>query len=582
MSVSSRVFFVGSNVEFLSEQQIHSALSHKTIKEWAYILHDKDKYTKSDEDKQRTMLSHTWFDGFAGQENYSDEEDYIAKNLSHKEGLPKTPHWHIALRTERAMEVDKIAEWFGIESNFIDLPKGKGAFMDCCEYLTHENEKQQALGKFLYPDDEVKSNFDFRIMLTMFKSRQAKYAKPLSDKDWYRNEVLNGNLRPRDMMHDNSLITAYSRDMDTLDRCRRRYLIENAPMPNTRINYYICSPQGGVGKGLASRALARSLYPDLTDDRDIFFETGGEKTTFDDYDGQPVIIWNDVRPISLLKIFGDRGHLFDSLDIHPTRKSEHIKYGRIVLTNEVNIFNSIVPYGEFLDGLAGEYRDRDGNQIRSELSAKEQAYRRFPIIIPISETDFDILINKGVLNEGTYIEYIEHERVVANFKKLHQQLQGREELLRRIEDKTMQPVVKAHNTVITNEQFGDEFEGMSDEEILAQFSDYGKVIDRTDEFEKMSFDEQAEAVESYLLAQDEEVSEQIRLTLLQTKEKLLLDYKSAENETQSFSEYVQFCEDNHIVTSGFITLCHEYGIPLFDTAALQTVTIKYDGSDRSY
>lgn len=34
--------------------------------------------------------------------------------------------------------------------------------MDEVEYLTHESEKQQSLGKYLYPDEEVHSNFNFR------------------------------------------------------------------------------------------------------------------------------------------------------------------------------------------------------------------------------------------------------------------------------------------------------------------------------------------------------------------------------------------------------------------------------------
>lgn len=199
-----------------------------------------------------------------------------------------------------------------------------------------------------------------------------------------------------------------------------------------------------------------------------------------------MIIWNDIRPLELLEIFGGRGQMFDSLDIHPNRKREHIKYGKIVLINEVNIFNSILPYSEFLDGLAGEYKDRNNNLIKSELSVKEQAYRRFPIIIPIHENDFDILINKGFIGEGSYTEYYEHQQIAANFKALHIRLQNREDLLRLLERKAMQPVIEAHNSVLDKEHPTNEFNGITDDKILQNFADYGTEVDifKTDEFKK--------------------------------------------------------------------------------------------------
>ena len=68
---------------------------------------------------------------------------------------------------------------------------------------------------------------------------------------------------------------------------------KRAEIPKFRINYYI-DGKGGIGKNVASKALAKSLYPELSDD-DLYFEVGGNNVSFDGYDGQPVIIWNDKR-----------------------------------------------------------------------------------------------------------------------------------------------------------------------------------------------------------------------------------------------------------------------------------------------
>lgn len=44
----------------------------------------------------------------------------------------------------------------------VKVPKGRGAFLDNVQYITHEDAKQQKLGKHLYSDDEMTANFDYR------------------------------------------------------------------------------------------------------------------------------------------------------------------------------------------------------------------------------------------------------------------------------------------------------------------------------------------------------------------------------------------------------------------------------------
>ncbi len=44
---------------------------------------------------------------------------------------------------------------------FIEIKSG-GTRLDCVQYLTHETEKQQALGKHHYDDSEIARIFDFR------------------------------------------------------------------------------------------------------------------------------------------------------------------------------------------------------------------------------------------------------------------------------------------------------------------------------------------------------------------------------------------------------------------------------------
>lgn len=85
----------GESLNF-SEENIKNCISHKTIKTYAYIRHDKDVYTSDDE-----------------------------KN-GYKAGDSKPPHWHIVIKCDNAIELDTIAKWLDIPPQYIDVPKGRG------------------------------------------------------------------------------------------------------------------------------------------------------------------------------------------------------------------------------------------------------------------------------------------------------------------------------------------------------------------------------------------------------------------------------------------------------------------------
>lgn len=430
-----------TNEPLLSEETIIETVNRKGIKKYAYILHDKDVYSAADEEFDET----------------------------HIQGQTKPPHWHIVIQTNNAMELQVLAKRLGIGENFIDVPKGmdKGKFLDCVEYLTHENEKQQKLGKHKYDDSEVKSNFNFRFELKKREEDRLKYGKDLSSRDAMRYDVMYGGKTLRECIDENEL--QYMDDFEKLQKMRMQFLMKQDP-PLTRINYYICA-RGGVGKGLISRALARSLYPQYEHDEDIFFIIGGNGSTFEGYDGQPVIIWDDKRAVDLLNLLGGRGNVFNVFDTHPQRQRQNVKYSSINLCNEVNIVNSVQSYEEFLDGLAGSFTGKDGTFHESE--DKSQSYRRFPIILPLHEQDFDMLLNKGFLeNTKDFEEYIQYNNIRGNLQKIRVACGNNERLARELEAQTVRPVIMKHNELMSKvvSDVPDE------EEIRQMFSDYGSIV----------------------------------------------------------------------------------------------------------
>lgn len=441
------------------ESNIISCVRHQSISRYAYIKHDKDHYSEIDCEEFK--------------EKYN-----ITKTINDV----KPPHWHIVLEVPNKCKVSLIAKWLNVPENQIEVPNQKGrtpittrgmekVFLECVGYLTHSDIRQQTLDKYTYDSSEVKANFDWETLVTEAQIFRTKYGRELTLKEWYRNEVLTNGLRPKDID-----TTAYTNDFDMLNKLRKRYLSDYAPMPPIRLNYYIYSDEGRVGKGLLSKALARALYPDFINDDDVYFNVGGKNVGFDGYDGQPVIIWNDVRPSQLLELFGDRGNLLDTLDMYPSRKSENIKYGKVSLINMVNIFNSVIPYDEFFEDLVKEYKNSRGEIIRSESKQREQIYGRFPMIIPIDRDSFSILLNKGVMGEGAFTEYYTHNRYISHLKEIHQLLTGRDELVKQLDNKITAPIVEVHNNLKTSAISVDKNNSiinMSDEDILDLYSDCG-------------------------------------------------------------------------------------------------------------
>lgn len=408
------------------ETNIIKGLTHKSIKKYAYILHDKD------------------------------------------EG--KGRHWHCIIDCSYSPQgIETIAKWFDVPSKQVEVKKGKGAFLDCAEYLTHESEKEQRKGKYRYDDEEVTANFDFRAELTERAIMKLKYGKNLNSAQKMKYDVLYNGKTISECIDEDKVL--YMNNMNDIKKCRLEYILRQEA-PATRLNFYICGT-GRIGKGQMAKAVARSLFPQYDNDDDIFFSIGADGASFEGYDGQPVIIWNDFRHYDLLKMLKGRGNVFRVFDTHPENEKQNIKYGSINLTNQVNIINSVENYIEFLDGLVGEYKDRDGELHKAELSEKAQSYGRFPFIIPIHKDDFTLLLNKGFVEDSDdFLEYIEYTRIRGSMREIAEACGANESLKKRIQIQTVKPITDKYNEIREKH----ELQELSEEEILKKFEHYGEEL----------------------------------------------------------------------------------------------------------
>jgi len=193
------------------------------------------------------------------QDTYTEEDEEL--DPSHKTGTLKKPHLHIVIKTDKYLNVEQVSAWFGLEPNFVHLPRYKGekGFVDALMYIIHENEASIKAGKYHYSDDEVfTKNLEFRKYIDDYKSStESNSFKKDSAKI---KEIREGIFLNGDTLFSvkNKEPIIYMNNFTGFRNLRNEYLVMNAAMPDYKINFYICG-SGGVGKGLCSKALARAL-----------------------------------------------------------------------------------------------------------------------------------------------------------------------------------------------------------------------------------------------------------------------------------------------------------------------------------
>jgi ABC-type dipeptide/oligopeptide/nickel transport system, ATPase component len=418
-SLRARIVNILQYEEFLSEETIKNVLSsYKSIEKYAWIKHDKDI-------------------------------DLETKEL-------KKPHFHIVLQFKTPIYTKHIAKWFGLEENFVDVPRGQNAFIQCVKYLTHESKKEQENGKHLYEDVEVISNFDFRNELEEFEAKIfKKEINGRGRKENIRKKVILEGLKLCQIDHDD-----YASDFVMLQKCRLEYLKSFAELPISRINFYITGGSG-TGKSLSSRALAKTLIdPDnQLKDEEVFFVVGQQSAKFDGYDGQPVLIWDDLRAFDLLNHYGKNvGAIFNLFDIVPSSSQQNIKFSSVKLINSINIVNSVESFQKFADTICYKNGELD--------EPDKQIYRRFPFFVEIHNSQkYDFFVNKQFFNddEPNYKAYLQHKNMGIGMMKITNAFKNDDSKKLELTKKHFEIVEKEHKKAVSKFEISENVEDLQRE-----------------------------------------------------------------------------------------------------------------------
>ena len=524
-----RVFMITQNLEhpatgqtLITTEQVEKALAKKGVKHFAWVLHDKDVYTAAE----------------------------VAKNPALVQGSPKAPHVHVVIQRSSFASIAQVARAFGVPPQCVE-PKPPSAFLDLVEYLTHENPKQQQAGKHLYDDLEVHASkgWDWRSDLEEHKEKRLEKGLSKSLKRRKKEAALNitlGKWDLEDVYSNDPELWSMDGVMKHLKALRADWLTRQTP-PGQVLNFYI-SGEGGVGKDLLAAALARSLNPEA---KRPYFSLGGENVSFEHYDGEEIIIWEDFRAYSMLEACRkDRGLLFRILGPYRDNFKKiivNVKGSNTQLLNRVNIVTGPDDYETFLNGLSGEYEvfsRESGQTFRRKSENKSQAYRRFPVIIPVTQGEFSIYLNKGFM-EGTreYFQYEKHEHLRQNLELLSRRCERikdrdrAEEIELTVGRQTVAPILE-HYPRLT----GELLEPVEPEDVLAEFSTAGQAIVEPEPTpEEIAAQEQREADEQA------QVAEQLRKARME-EERQAAEIKAAEDRRKA-DEQVRKQREQEMVTA---------------------------------
>lgn len=428
----------------LSEVQIKQGIAKLEqmgwLGEWAYILHDKDVYDEDDvaeTEERKVKADNANPEACDGeQKKAADENQNESEKPAIAVGMQKPAHWHIALSGKRGKNhkqkqarVSSIAKAFGLPEQFVHLTRidSSMSMPHMLAYLVHDPDESNTDGKFEYPHEELKTNishWEERIQIMLESGGTAKTDEYIIA---LQNRILCGKLTVKQAVAELLLRIeidpkddAFTKMVDKLYKCRRIYLSEVAPMPSVRTNMYICGPAGS-GKTQNAYAWAMSLFPDIKEPDEIFYKVGDPQTPFDKYDGQPVVIWDDKRPGTILKITQGRSGFYQLFDTHPNnvKTTSNVKYSHLVLTNCINIVTCVLPFWKFANGIDHPPMKYDFEEDDPEEKVEDinQVTRRFPAFLEITDEGKAIFrVNKGVSEHNK--RYLDQFVAVATWNNI--------------------------------------------------------------------------------------------------------------------------------------------------------------------
>lgn len=322
-------FWFAVTEEYLQLQNVNVLdvlCSYKTIKKWAYVLHDRDIYTLKDEQI----------------------------NPDHKAGAHKPNHFHVYCNFgNQSIDSALFASWFKINEHSVKRIETTAA--NCLLYFVHGTADSIAEGKYQYEWSDVHHSSNWNPQVMAESVRYIGHFEEFS----YREQI--------DKVHQ---------IFDTQERIKAQKLLDDAlatelKYRSTFIDRYIqvmfITGESGTGKTTFARQFVEKLnYFDIVpkeywrkkpNDKEKPFRhldygvSGASNDVFESYKGEDVYILDDMRDDSFS--FTD---LLKFLDNH-TNSSVKSRFVNKCFVGVLLIITSALPLCDWYRGVNGPGRE---------------------------------------------------------------------------------------------------------------------------------------------------------------------------------------------------------------------------------
>lgn len=271
------------------------------ILSYCFILHNKDVYKITDE----------------------------AEDPNHKEGTHKADHIHAFFKFKSPTHQSTICKMFNVQPQQIERMKAP-TYAKMVEYAIHKNDPT----KYQYDPKEVIANFNYtRLVLT-----EKRKIKPEQRKEEIAEMIMNGTLRKYNLLRQdipfpisNIEFSRYKSFIET--QLEARMLLLRQQQRHQEV-FFI---QGPSGSGKTSFARQWCKNNGLS-----FKESDGGKHPLDGYEGQDVLILDDLRGSTMS--FADLLKLIDNYQENSEAEARYhnkfmeCQYIFITTTQDINSF----------------------------------------------------------------------------------------------------------------------------------------------------------------------------------------------------------------------------------------------------
>jgi DNA replication protein DnaC len=196
--MKARLFEIVSDKDKFDVDRFSEVLeSNSAIKDWAYILHDKDSTRE---------------------------------------------HYHVAIRLRDSYDSKYVAQWFSVAENFVNRVKGR--WSDMLKYLIHENAPE----KYQYSIGDVISNFDW-----IKEKEKDDTSKKMNE---IIHDIVDGNIREYNYYNHITIddYNKYKRQIDNAFQYRKD-VIKGV---SRRMDCVFITGDSGVGKTTYAKQIAEN------------------------------------------------------------------------------------------------------------------------------------------------------------------------------------------------------------------------------------------------------------------------------------------------------------------------------------